>query len=93
MDINEIRAEIKRLEEGETTYSACNRLAILYACENGLKEPDAVSPYSFASQSEFLEAATSAGQDKVYHILDEHMTIIKEMFPKEYAHVLRLIRE
>jgi hypothetical protein len=93
MDINEIREEIKRLEEGETSYPACNRLAILYACENGLKEPEPVSSYSFASKSEFMEAAMSAGKDKVYGVIDEHMSVIKELFPKEYDHVIRLIRE
>lgn len=97
MDIREIKDEIRKLEGGETTYSTCSRLAVLYACEKGL-EPDhephlEPSGYSYANRSEFVSAAMSADSEKMWSVLDEHMEIIKTMFPKEYTHVLRLLNE
>lgn len=96
INIQEIEEEIARLEQGNTTYSACEKLSILYAVRNELKpgiEP--IQAYSLASEpkSEFLSAIENKDIDKVFDIIDEHMEVIKLLYPKEYNKILQLIYE
>ena len=43
-------------------------------------------------QSEFVEAASAAPFGALMDILDEHMSAIKLVYPKEYELVMRKIR-
>lgn len=43
-------------------------------------------------QSEFVEAASAAPFGALINILDEHMSAIKLVYPKEYELVIRKIR-
>ena len=93
MDINEITNEITKLENGNTTYSAVEKLALLYTVRNNLnqKERRAVSEYSFAG-SEFVSAVKGAPFEEVLAVLDEHFEAIKVIYPKEYSLVLKRIK-
>lgn len=102
IDLNEIEDEISRLEHGSTTYSACEKLSVLYTVRNQLaKGADPVQVeesypmYSFASapKSEFLQTVADAPLDGVMDILDQHMEAVKAIYPKEYAMVLQMIKE
>ena len=89
MDANEILAEIERLEQGETTYANCTKLAVLYTIKEHLT--NRIPAYSHAS-SEFLLAVSDAPIDKVLNIMDEHMECIKLLYPKEYTSIIRKIK-
>ena len=43
--------------------------------------------------SEFVQAAKKAGISRLLDVLDEHMDCIQAMYPKEYAAILRRLRE
>jgi len=96
MDIREIKAEINRLENNETTYSNCSKLAVLYCVKDHLDddtpEMKIAGAYSY-DQSEFLSAVSKAPIDQVLDILDEHMEAVQILHPKEYASVIRRIKE
>ena len=93
IDLDEINAEIMRLEYGNTTYSNCEKLSVLYAVRNGLQavqEPG----YSTASEppgSEFVQAFQNAGAGAIY-ILDEHMQAVNLLYPKEYQKIIMLLK-
>jgi hypothetical protein len=46
-----------------------------------------------ADGSEFVQAARKAGISRLLDVLDEHMDCIQAMYPKEYAAILRRLRE
>lgn len=104
LDMDEIRSEIARLENGNTTYSAVEKLAMLYIVQERnapTPEPEPVEiqqmpRYAYASapeppQSDFLEAVSKVPIDKALQVIDEHMEAIKLLYPKEYTAVINKI--
>lgn len=100
MDAGEICREITRLQSSDTTLRNCELLAVLYTAQKCLqeatREPVPRFPmYSAKSEpqgSEFVEAALNADYRGVLNVLDEHMEAIRVLYPKEYAAVMRKIR-
>ena len=90
MKLEEIYREIDRLEHDDTNYQNCTKLAVLY-CIADHNKPQRQAQ-SFGS-SEFLLAVSRASLDDVLLILDEHMEAIKLLYPKEYAQIIRRIKE
>lgn len=45
------------------------------------------------SDSEFIQAARSAGIDRTLEVLDKHMECIRALYPKEYSEILRMLAE
>lgn len=95
IDVREIQDEIERLEKCETSYASCERLAILYSVldHNG-NEPNAARQpvrYSVAS-SEFEAAASAISWESFMDIMNEHMQAVKAVFPREYAAVIRKLK-
>ncbi len=97
MDMREINREIERLECGDTTYGACEKLSILYSVRDHA-ESAAPSVYSYAPepqrqpQTEFEKAASAADWDQLMDVLNEHFDVIKALHPKEYSAVIRKIK-
>lgn len=106
MDLNEINAEIAKLEAGGTNYAVCEKLACLYTVRDGLqnvREPERTrNEYSYASnprqivadepQSEFSQAAYSVPVDALISVMDEHMEAIRAIYPKEYTAVVERLK-
>lgn len=93
MNLNEIENEIERLENSETTYDTCYKLAALYAVRDRMgRKTTRKAEYSFA-RSEFINAVNDAPLDGVLDILDEHMECIKILHGKEYSAIIRKIKE
>lgn len=100
MDMAEIEREIRKVEADRTSWNNCERLAVLYTVRDHQPEPRPVE-YSYApaasvehyGDSEFLNAVEGVELMPLFRILDEHMSAVAVVFPKEYAAVLRKIRE
>ena len=101
MDITEVEKEIRRYEAEKTTWSNCEKLAILYTVKDHLREDTKmISPprepmpmYSYAApRSEFVEAASTVPLETLLSVMDNHMEAIKVLYPKEYASVVRQLR-
>lgn len=91
MNIQEIELEIGNLEDAETTYQNCTKLAVLYSIRDHLNKPSKMTGYSYGS-SEFLLNVSKAPIDGVLEILDEHMETIKLLHPKEYNVIISRIK-
>lgn len=103
MDIDEINQHIHKLKCGETDWQSVEKLAALCTVRDELEEkqqPDlqpvsvqkAEAPaYSTASelQSEFVRAASAVPFGGLMDVLDEHMSAIKMVYPKEYELVIK----
>lgn len=106
MDIDEINTHIHKLKCGSTDWQSVEKLAALCTVRDELEEKQDSAPqmesvqepklpaYSTAGppQSEFVAAANAAPFGALIDILNEHMSAIKLVYPKEYELVMRKIR-
>lgn len=106
MDIDEINEHIRKLKCEETSWQSVNKLAALCTVRDELEEKQQPEPqlvevheakipaYSTASdpQSEFVRAASAVPFGSLMDVLDEHMSAIKMVYPKEYELVMRKIK-
>lgn len=97
----ELLDAIRDLQSKTPTYATCEKLATFYTLlsslysdnTQGYSYSSAVSVFDDGSGSEFREAISGKNVDKVIDVLDEHMDVIKLLFPKEYMAVIRKIDE
>ena len=88
------------------TASTCQLMASCYTILDHLfpdaprsADPAPVQMYSMSQEpvdtggSEFVQTARKAGISRLLDVLDEHMDCIQAMYPKEYAAILRRLRE
>ncbi len=95
----ELLEAIREIQKKEPTYANCEKLATFYTLlrylyaeeQEGYSRDANVFPAS--NGSEFREAISGKDIEKVVNVLDEHMEVIKLLFPKEYREVIRLIEE
>ena len=93
LDMAEIKDEIERLEQMETNYQNCSKLAILYAIYDRYQKPEKITNNSSYAASEFLKVVAAAPLDQVLEIIDEHMDCIKVLYPKEYYAIIKRIQD
>lgn len=95
LNYDEIQQEIERLEKGDTTYSAVEKLALLYivrAHRDGEDRQESFQAYSYAAEpasSRFIQAAIEKPIERVLDVLDEHFEAIELLYPKEYEAVIQ----
>ena len=96
VSIETIEEEILDLEKRDTSYAVCERLAWLYIVRDHLKSN--MQPMAMSTQetdaltgSDFLEAASCVDYAELMGILDNHMSCIKAVCPKEYDAVMSQI--
>lgn len=97
IDYDDIKREIKKLENSKMTYPILERLSVLYSVYNQqFFDTEAVPSYSMsfatAPSSEFLQAVQSSPIERTLSVLDEHMEAIKVLYPKEYDLILSKIK-
>ena len=94
IDIDTIEREIHDLEaRGDTTYSQCERLAWLYIVHDHLIRPQqADTRTEWISGSDFLVAASGISYRGLMEILNEHMSALAVVQPKEYESVMNKIK-
>lgn len=107
MDIDEINTHIHKLKCGSTDWQSVEKLAALCTVRDELEEKQApetqtqalppatyAAAYSTAAepQSEFVRAASAVPFGGLMDVLDEHMSAIKMVYPKEYELVIRKIK-
>lgn len=98
----ELLETIEECKTAKPTAERCQLMAASYIVLEHLfpKESQAtVTPAQMRvqtvtdSDSEFIHAAKAAGIDRTLEVLDEHMECIRVLYPKEYAAVLRMLKE
>lgn len=94
----ELLEAIKEIQSKEPTYANCEKLATFYTLLRHLyseEEEQSFSANTFPvmNGSEFREVIAGKDIDKVVDVLDEHMNVVKVLFPKEYKSVIKNIDE
>ena len=90
LSLEEIQAEIEKLENGQTTYSNCERLATLSVVsdhygQSAVAQAEMVDLDEF---SEFTRVSLTIPREKLISVMNEHMEAIKLLYPKEYNIVI-----
>lgn len=98
IDLETIEREIDDLEHREASYKLCQRLSWLYSVRDHLSEkvypPDGKTALkSSLSGSEFLDAANGKPYEDVMKAIDEHLEVVRLLYPKTYDGVIQRIRE
>lgn len=95
LNIEEINKTILDLEQHDTTYTVCEKLAWLYIVRDHLtgqqqKQP---VPLSVSGDSEFLQAVDGKESTAAWSIMDDLMDTLKAAYPKAYNSVMRKMME
>lgn len=85
-EINEIEAR------RETTYATCERLAWLYICRDHLVPSNEQTRTRTLGGTEFLDACSDVPYLAMMGVLDEHMSALSVVQPKEYESVMAKLR-
>lgn len=87
--------EILELEQRDTTYATCERLAWLYIVRDHLTGQPATQPTPLAvnPSSEFLQAVSGKDSTAVFAVVDDLMDTLRVTAPRAYAGVLRRLRD
>jgi len=93
INLDEIEKTIIDLEKRDTSYATIERLAWLYIVKDHLITPATQTHTGDMYGSEFLEACSGVPADALLDVLNEHFTIIKAVYPKEYTAIIEKIRE
>ena len=93
MNIQEINAEIERLEVSQTNYENCSKLSILYIIRDNMAKPKNIIAEYSSPTSEFLSVVGGAPVSDVLLIIDEHLECIKLLYPKEYSAIINRIKQ
>lgn len=97
IDRKEIDRAIDELENKETTFSSCAKLADLYIIRDRISEaPRRAEAYSYdagpvSGGSDFMTAASGKDYDKLLIVMDELMDTLSVANPRVYASVMRKI--
>lgn len=106
LDPKEIDIEIARLEYGESSYPAYQKLANLYTIRNQMnhKEPEPAYEASYSAapadtfmveaygDSEFVQAIAGRRQADVWEVMDDLMDTLHVANPRVYNGVMRKLR-
>ena len=95
ISLETIEREINEVESRcDTTYRTCERLAWLYVCRDHLRpaqqEPPATTQET--SGSDFLRACSGVPYPSLMQVLDEHMSALAVVQPREYDSLMGRIR-
>ncbi len=94
IDLETVEREINELETRyDTSYRVCERLAWLYVVRDHLR-PE--RPEDRMTQdlrgSEFLELSSGVSYPALMGVLDEHMSALRAVQPREYQAVMDRMR-
>ena len=95
ISLETIEREIEDIEvTKDTTFRTCERLAWLYIVRDHLRPTQTPSDHrtQTISGSEFLELSSGVSYPALMGILDEHMSALAIVNPKQYEAIMQRIR-
>lgn len=100
ISIDEINKTILDLEQHDTTFATCEKLAWLYIVRDHIDATRVASNDAMTREtspemegSEFLEAASRCDVASLLEVLNEHMNVVRALHPREYASLIDKIKE
>lgn len=76
----------------DTTFAACERLAWLYIVRDHLRGNRETQPAPKLGGTEFLDACSEVPYLALMGVLDEHMTALSVVQPREYESIMSKLR-
>jgi hypothetical protein len=92
MLIDKINTEIAKLEDMDTTYSNCEKLAYLYIVRDHLTDKAPTMTRSIGDTSDFLRATEGKSTADILSVMDELMETLKVVNEKVYNSVMLKIQ-
>lgn len=94
ISLETIEREIDELEHREASYRVCERLSWLYTVRDHLLPARTQGDRMTQSigGSEFLEAASDVNYPALMGILDEHMSALSIVNPRQYESIVERIK-
>lgn len=91
----EIDRTILELEQKDTTFATCERLAWLYIVRDHITRQQTAqpTPLSVNPDSEFLQAVDGKDSVMVFGIIDDLMDTLQATAPRAYYSVIQMIKE
>lgn len=95
ISIEEIDKTILDLEQHDTTFATCEKLAWLYIVKDHLTCVQKTGTKTVPQQvgSDFLETCAGVEVGALLNILDEHMKLISVLYPREYSVIIKKTRD
>ena len=93
LNIEEIDKTILDLENHDTTYSVCEKLAWLYIVRDHQEQKRKHDPLNVSVDSDFLRAVNGKDSSAAWNIMDDLMDTLKAAYPKAYDSVMRKMME
>lgn len=94
INLEKINREILDLEQHDTTYATCERLAWLYTVRDHITNQPVVQPkpVDVSGKSEFLQAVNGRDSTSAWMIMDELMEALMVVNRRTYDAVIRRMR-
>lgn len=98
----ELRGTIEECKAAKPTVERCSLMSSCYIILDHLfpeENRTVTAPAEKSLQtvtdngSDFIRAARYAGIDRTLEVLNEHMACVRTVYPKEYAAIMRMLRE
>lgn len=95
ISLDSVESSILELEQKDTSFTNCERLAWLYIVRDHLRGYSVATgePLDISGESEFLKAVNGKNADAAWKIMDELAEDIKLLHPKMYDKLLEKINE
>lgn len=90
LNLEEIDRTILELENHDTTYATCEKLAWLYVVRDHINN-NQIKSYNLRG-SEFLNLCSGVEIPKLLDVINEYMDVVKVLHPKEYDSVTNRIK-
>lgn len=94
ISVDELDKTILELEQRDTTYATCEKLAWLYIVKDHLQPIQKTSQVNIekSGDSEFLLICEGLPAEKVLNVINEHMECIKALYPREYNAIIEKLK-
>ena len=95
ISLDSVEQSILELEQKDTSFANCERLAWLYIVKDHLKgySVEQNNPLQVAGTSEFLQIVNGKNTDKVWEIMGEVMESLEVLHPKMYQQIIDKIQD
>lgn len=93
ISLDTIEREILELEmRRDTTYAVCERLAWLYIVRDHLTDRTDAQTTAKVGGTDFLDTCSEVPYVALMGVLDEHMTALSVVQPREYESIMTKLR-
>ena len=95
ISLDEVQTSILELEQKDTCFSVCEKLADLYIVRDHLREysPVADNKIQLKGASDFLQMVNGRNTDEVWKLIDELADTVKVLHPQVYAELMRRLSD